>query len=126
MVITSTAPAQRAKRHPLSNTSPVPLDFDPVQMPILAAHWYGAKPLRANGAIAAEVGSDLKFRRQVERLHCLGDRVLGEFLAELGAERGITTIIDQKLDTYTELDPETLEVTGGDGFWPLPVRKVEP
>ncbi len=44
--------------------------------------------------VAADVVADLKFRRQVERLHRLGDRVLGEFLAELGAERGIQTVID--------------------------------
>ena len=53
-----------------------------------------------------------------------GPRVVGELLAELGAERSIMTLIDQKLDTYAELEPETLEVTGGDGFWPVPVREV--
>ncbi len=80
--------------------------------------------LRSIGPIAAEMVADMSFRHQVQRLHRLGDRVLGEFLAELGAERGITTIIDQKLDTYAELEPETLEVTGGDDFWPLPLRVV--
>ncbi len=41
-----------------------------------------------------------------------------------GAERSIQTVIDQNLDTYAEIEPETLEVTGGDGFWPAPVREV--
>ena len=82
--------------------------------------------LRSIGQIAAEVVADMKFRRQVLRLHRLGPRITAEFLAELGAERGIQTVIDQKLDTYAELEPETLEVTGGDGFWPVPVRRVDP
>ena len=43
-------------------------------------------------------------------------------LAELGAERGIQTIIDRKLDRYTDLDPEALEAAGGDDFWFAPVR----
>ncbi len=47
-----------------------------------------------------------------------------EILAELGAERSIMTIIDRKLDTYGELDPEALEVAGGDRFWRVPLREV--
>ena len=83
-----------------------------------------AQGLEPFGPIAAEVVADLRFRRQVQRLHRQGDRVLGESRAELGAERSIMTLIDQKLDTSAELEPETLEVTGGDGFRPVPVRKV--
>ncbi len=82
--------------------------------------------LRSIGAIAAVVVADLSFLRDVQLVHRLGDRVFGELLAELGAERGIQTIIDQKLKKYASLDPEALEATGGDGFWPVPVRKVEP
>ena len=81
---------------------------------------------RPIGQIAAEVVSDLQRRRKVQHLHRLGDRVLGEFLAELGAERSITTIIDQKIDTYTEIEPETLEVTGGNNFWQPPLHGVDP
>ncbi len=77
------------------------------------------------GPIAAEIVADLRFRRQVLRLHRLGPRAMAELLAEIGAERSITTIIDQKLDTYTELDPETLEVTGGNDFWQPPLHGVE-
>ena len=65
------------------------------------------------GPVAAEIVADLRFRRQV-----------GELLAELGAERSITTIIDTKLDTYVEIEPEALEATGGNRFWPLPLRDV--
>ena len=73
---------------------------------------------------AAEVIADLKFRRQVEHLHGLGARVVGELLAEIGAERSIQTLIDRKIDTYATLKPEALEATGGGGFWPAPLRKV--
>jgi hypothetical protein len=79
---------------------------------------------RSIGEIAAEVVADLRFRRQVQRLHRQGDRVLGEFLAEIGAERGITTIIDQKLDTYIEIEPEVLDAAGGKEFWQPPLHGV--
>ncbi len=68
----------------------------------------------------------MKFRRRVERLHALGPRATAELLAELGAERSIMTIIDQKLATYVELDPAAIEAAGGSGFWPLPLRAVRP
>lgn len=76
------------------------------------------------GAVAAEIVADLRFRHQVLRLHRLGPRVTAELLAEIGAERSITTIIDRKLARYAEIEPETLEVTAGDGFWPAPLREV--
>ncbi len=81
--------------------------------------------LRPIGQIAAEVVADMRFRRQVQQLHGRGDRVLGEFLAEIGAERGIQTVIDQKIDRYAELKPETLEIAGGDDFWQPPLHGVE-
>ena len=80
--------------------------------------------LRPIGQIAAEVVADLRFRRKVLRLHRQGPRVLGEYLAELGGDRGIRTAIDQKLDRYADLDSEALNATGGDGFWPIPIREV--
>ena len=85
-----------------------------------------AQGLEPFGPIAAEVVADMRFRHQVVRLHRLGPRVVGELLAEIGAERSIQTVIDQKLDTYAELEPETLEVTGGDRFWPAPLYEVQP
>ncbi len=84
-----------------------------------------AQGLRPIGEIAAEVVADMMFRRRVQQVHRLGDRVFGEFLAELGAERGIQTIIDQKLDTYIEIEPETLDAAGGDVFSPLPIHEVK-
>ncbi len=46
-------------------------------------------------------------------------------IAELGDERSIQTVIDQKLNRYTELEPEALEVTGGDHFWQSPLYGVD-
>ncbi len=67
---------------------------------------------------------DLRFRRQVEHLHRLGPRATAELLAEIGAERGITTIIDRKLERYAELDPEAMAAAGGGDFWPAPMHEV--
>ena len=80
--------------------------------------------LKSICAVAAEIGARLHFRRQVERLHRLGPRATAELLAELGAERGIQTVIDRKVDTYVELDPEALEAAGGDEFPVVPLHGV--
>ncbi len=98
--------------------------FNPAAHPIIARHFFGVEPSRPIGEVAAEVVADLRRRRHVQQVHRLGDRVFGELLAELGAERGITTIIDQKLERYAELDSEVLEAAGGDEFWPAPVREA--
>ena len=92
----------------------LPAGFDPTARPIIARHIFGVEPFRPLGEVAAEVVADLQFRRQVQRLHGLGDRVLGEFLAEIGAERSIQTVIDQKLDTYADLDTYALEAAGAE------------
>ena len=76
--------------------------------------------------VAADVVADLRFRRQVERLHRLGPRATAELLAEIGVERSIMTIIDRKLDRYVDLDPAVIEATGGGEFWPVPIREVQP
>ena len=74
--------------------------------------------------VTAEVVADLRFRRQVQRLHDLGPRIVAEFLAEIAAERGIATIVDQKLDIYVDLDPMAIEAVGGDDFWQPPIHGV--
>ena len=102
-----------------------PADLDPGTHPIIARHFFGVEPLRPIGQIAVEVVAGMRFRRQVLRLHRLGPRVTAELLAEIGAERSIQTVIDQKLDTYADLDLEALEATGGDKFWLAPLNMVE-
>ena len=76
------------------------------------------------GPIAAVVVADLRFQRQVERVHALGPRAVAELLAEIGAERGITTIIDRKLDTYAGLDAAAIEAAGADRFPPAPFPEI--
>ncbi len=78
------------------------------------------------GELAAEIIANLRFRQLVERLHALGPRVTGECLAHLGAKHSIQTSIEQTVEHFAELDPEVLETTGGDRFWPIPLHKVEP
>ena len=68
-----------------------------------------SRGLRPIDVIAAEVVADLHFRRQVQHLHRLGPRITAELLAEIGTERGIRTVIDQKLDRYVNLDPVALK-----------------
>ncbi len=71
-----------------------------------------------------QIVADMRFRHQVLRLHRLGPRVTAELLAEIGAERAIQTVIDQKLDRYAELEPEALAAAGGNDFWVVPIREV--
>ena len=85
--------------------------------------WHGVE-LRPTSA--AETVVDLRFRRHVDHLHGLGARATAELLAELGAERGIQTIIDRKLAGYAALTSEQLRATGGDRFPPIPIRQVRP
>ena len=75
------------------------------------------------GVIAAITVSDLRFQRQVARLYELGPRVVGEFLAELGAERLLTSLIEEKLSEYIAF-PAALTVTGGQHFPPVPLHLV--
>ena len=79
---------------------------------------------RSTGSVAAETVASLRFRRKVEQVHSLGPRVTAELLAEIGAERSIRTVIDQKLEVYAGLDPKAVAVTGGDNFWPVPLAGV--
>ena len=87
------------------------------------------EPARHDGiystsTLAAETVADIKFQRQVEHVHALGVRVVAELLAEIGAERGIRTLIDLKLATYAELDPKVIEAVEAAGFWPAPLHEV--
>ena len=97
--------------------------FNPAAHPIIARHFFGVEPFPIRQA-TSEVVANLRFRGQVQRLHRLGARAVGEFLAELGAERGVQTPIDQKLNVYVEIEPGALEVAGGDRFWPALLHEI--
>lgn len=64
---------------------------------------------------------DQSFRRRVERLHALGPRALTEILAELVARWGLpfATDLDERLERYGHLRPETVSALGADR-WPAP------
>lgn len=75
-------------------------------------------------SIGADLVADLRFQRAVERLHSKGPRAVAELLAEIGAERSITTIIENKLTDYTSIDTEALAATGGDTMPPTVLHLV--
>ena len=74
------------------------------------------------GVIAAMTVSDLRFQRQVARLCELGPRVVAELLAELGAERLLASLIEEKLSKYTALSEPALTIAGGHHFPPIPLH----
>ena len=76
-------------------------------------------------ASPTEIVAELRFRRDVERVHGLGARVVGELLSEIGAERAIQHLIDRKVERYADLDPGVVHALGGDRFPRPPLTVVE-
>jgi hypothetical protein len=67
--------------------------------------------------------ADVHFDRACERLHRLGPRAVGEFLAELGAAYLIRTPIETQLERYTaRLDRDTIRAVGGHKFASAPLH----
>jgi hypothetical protein len=66
----------------------------------------------------------LRRQRLVRHLHQLGERAVAELLAELGVERSIGTIIDEKLLRFSRLDPATLKALGAERIPPVPIHAV--
>lgn len=64
-----------------------------------------------------------RFRRDIERLHRLGPRVLFEMLVELGSSRLIRVELDHLVGRYAGIDPAALAAAGGDRM-PPPVAEV--
>ncbi len=89
--------------------------------PILSVHWPNFPPPENEPPPCVR---DLRFRRNVEKLHRLGPRVLHEYLLEVGAQRGIRTHLEARIGDYAALDTRTLAELGGDRFAPLPLREV--
>ncbi len=83
-----------------------------------------AQGLRPIGEIAAEVVADMKFHRQVEHLHRLGPRVLGELLTEIGEQRLCRTYLEQRVRRYAEIDPEHLATLDAEHFPRPPIYEV--
>ena len=58
-----------------------------------------------------------RFRRDLERLHCLGARALYQMLDELGARHLLRTEIEEFVRRYSRIDSAKLIAAGGDR-WP--------
>ena len=85
-----------------------------------------ARGLEPFGAILASVVADLQFRRNVARLHRLGPRAIHELLTEIGEQRSCRTYIEQRVERFSEIDPEHLATLDGDGFPRPPLRESAP
>ncbi len=76
---------------------------------------------RARGLEQLSIGvalvvADLQFRRNVERLHRLGERALYELLTEIGEQRLCRTYVEQRVRRYAEINPDHLAALDGDTF----------
>ena len=125
--MSNVAPQQPEIKHPAQGSDVVaagglPVDFDPERFPIIATHVYGWRPITI---VAAQVVQDLTFRRKVRRLVAKGDRIVGEMLAELAADRNLGTVNDEALDRYLAIPDEALDITNGRGFPPPPLHEVQ-
>ena len=82
---------------------------------------FGVEALRLIGESTAEVVTGLRRQRQIEHVHQLGARAVGELLYEV-SEGGD---LDRALDAYERLTPDLLQALGGDCFPPLPIHEVQ-
>ncbi len=101
-----------------------PLDppgIDPRQYPIIARHWFGIEPFCLIGEVAVEVVAELKRQRQIEHVHRLGVRAVGELLREVEDGEDVGTA----LEAYGRLTPDLLKALSGDRFPALPLHGVE-
>ena len=79
---------------------------------------------RPVGEITDDLVADLRFHRQVEKIHGLGPRATGELLAEIGEQQHCRTFIDRRLAAYAALDPEVIRELDGDEFPRPPLHEV--
>ena len=68
--------------------------------------------------------AELRFERDVRRLHQLGERAVGELLRELGEARSCRMEIDRRLQAYARLDPRTVRALDACHFPPAPIHEV--
>ena len=112
------ARAASGANDPLPLDSP-PADFDVGAYPILARHWFGVEPIRQTSD-TLDMAAHLKRQRQIEHLHSLGPRAVGELLCEVSEAEDL----DRGLEAYAHLTRDLLEALNGDRFPPLPIHEV--
>ena len=66
------------------------------------------------------MAADLKRQRQIEHVHRLGARAVGELLYEDAEGEDL----DRALEAYGRLTPDLLKALGGDRFPPVPIHEV--
>ena len=122
-IYASTARAASRVKYPRSNDAldSAPAAFDPAACPIIAVHIFGIESLRQIGDITDDVVAALKRQRQVEHLHQLGPRAVGELLREVAKDEDL----DRTLEAYERLTADLLKALGGDRFPPLPIHEVQ-
>ncbi len=111
-------------RHEIGDDVELPRDFAPVAFPIISRHFFGIEPFRPIGELPTGIITNVRSRRNLERVHRDGVRPIGELLDELAREYGLGTVIEQKLEIYASLSDDALDATGGRELPPLPLHEV--
>ncbi len=65
-----------------------------------------------------------RFERRMERLHCLGPRVIAEMLADIATATGSPGLIADHVEKYADLDPEIVRALGADRFPAMPLTVI--
>ena len=119
-MLSNTPPARCSSHAKRSGANTAPVNFDPATHPIIARHWFGIEPLRPIAHVTAEIVADLRRQRQIEHLHLLGPRAVGELLHEVAEDDDL----DRALEAYGRLTPYLLKALGGDQFPPALIHAV--
>ena len=85
------------------------------------AHTVGDVADAVDGVIELDA---VRFRRNVERLHRQGPRVLAELLTEAGASFRMTAV-ESLVERYAAISEESLAVTGGDTMPPIVKQRAK-
>lgn len=116
----------RKENSPPAGNLQAPTDFDPQACPIIAEHFFGIVTVRGDDIGTPSHVRDLRFRRDVERLHTLGPWVFFHLLDEIGHRHQGRTFIEDSARRYAELDPAIVKQLGGDRMPPSPIHRVAP
>ncbi len=65
-----------------------------------------------------------RFECRMERLHCLGPRVIAEMLADIATAIGQPDLIADHVEKYADLDPEIVRALGADRFPAMPLTVI--
>ena len=68
--------------------------------------------------------ADFRLARDVERILALGPRPITELLIEIGEQRLCRTYVEQRIQRYSEIDPDHLAALEGDTFPRPPLSEV--